>query len=137
MKKYGLSVVAFFMALALPAAAFAGDVLDQTLNGWEMPVTIQGTIMEKGVDYIVIDEARIQLVNEVRNGKTYHTSVKDMDGNVYGFDSLRVQGFAVVKGGAVIDQEKQEEHLLAREIYLPVKALNSESDIIKEGPLPW
>ncbi|MGC9323721.1 MAG: hypothetical protein ACP5G0_03115 [Desulfomonilia bacterium] len=119
MHAHPISLVAIFVCVAVLAfwQASSAGVLDRALVEWD-PDSIQGRIMEIGPDYLIIQERKVILVDEVHAGKHHRTEILDLNGNTRLMSELKVGKVVYVKGGLAPDGETENNILVATQIYL-------------------
>ncbi len=132
-------VMAFVFCLG---SASAADPLGMVLNDWN-PLELTGRIMEVGpdLDYIVIHENRIRIVDTVKNGKTYATGIYNLNGAAVDKHAVKQGKYVYVRAGSAIDADLGLEVIVAKEIYLlggPMSRKELKKNKLLSAPAtPW
>jgi len=109
-----LFLVSIMSLLSLQTSS--AESLSKALAQWD-PDEIQGRVMEVGSDYIIVQERKILLVDEVYSGREYRTEFLDLTGKPYLKRDLRVGRVVFAKGGLAYDEEIRDNVLVATQIY--------------------
>jgi hypothetical protein len=119
---YGKMLILVFL-ISIPHALCA-DPLSYALGAWD-PVGVCGNVMVTGRDYTVVNETKVLIINENRQGKQFKTSIMDIENKQLGIDALKKGVFVAINGSRSVDKEQQYV-VVARNIYVLPKPMSQK-----------
>jgi hypothetical protein len=105
-----------FFACMIPLTSAYASALSNALKDWD-PAVIQGSIMEKGSDYLIVMEKKIVLLDSSISGKRITTRIMDERGRKLDRNDLKKGTIVIAKGCLAFDDKTQTDVLLATDIY--------------------
>jgi hypothetical protein len=119
---YGKMLILVFL-ISIPRAVCA-DPLGYALGTWD-PVGVCGKVMVTGKDYTIVNEIKVLIINESRQGKQFKTSIMDMENKQLGIDALKKGIFVAINGSRSMDKEQQYV-VVAKNIYVLPKSMSKK-----------
>ncbi len=116
-------IIILIFIFSIPHSVYA-DPLSYALESWD-PVGVCGSIMEPGRDYIIVNEKKILIINEKRQGKIIKTSIMDMEDKQLGVEALKKGVYVAINGAKAMDKDQQAV-IVAKEIYVLPKPMSDK-----------
>jgi hypothetical protein len=116
-KKAILVSASLFIMCMIPLSSVYGSALSNALKDWD-PAVIQGNIMEKGSDYLIVMEKKIVLLDTRISGKRVKTRIMNEKGRELDKEDLKMGTMIFAKGCLAFDDKTQGNVLLATDIYI-------------------
>jgi hypothetical protein len=116
-------IVMLIFLITLPHAVYA-DPLSYALESWD-PVGVCGNIMGTGKDYIIVNEQKILIINENRQGKKFKTFIMNMEDKQLKVDALKKGGFVAINGSRSKGKDLNDV-VVAKEIYVLPRSMSSK-----------
>lgn len=116
-------IIILIFVVAIPHIVYA-DPLSYALESWD-PVGVCGNIMETGRDYIMVNETKVLIINENRQGKPYKTFIMNLEDKQLKVDALKKGVFVAINGTMSMDKDKQYV-IVAKEIYVLPRSMSGK-----------
>jgi hypothetical protein len=116
-------ILILIFIFSIPRAVYA-DPLSYALESWD-PIGVCGNIMEPGRDYIIVNEKKVLIINEKRQGKLFKTSIMDLQDKQLGVEALKKGVYVAINGTRSMDKDQQYV-VVAKEIYVLPKLMSGK-----------